>query len=260
MIALGENVETILKRYFKVVPDVMGHWFPGGKSAALHRHAGNIFGDKKFDEFLISAGIVATHLEYNRPMIFKYHAGQAHGSRASFRPGFGCTVSDAVTASCAAHPVFRTKLITAPDHGRRHVVDGGFTANNPALFALADALGPLGVPRSAIRILSVGTGEFPEKWRFLNSTFSAFRPAKTIMTLLGTSSNTVTVLQRLLFGDIYTLRINDTFGDSAYRTDFVESSVTKLETIFQLGRKSFEKHEADVREFFHGKDSSNGCR
>ena len=252
MIALGYTIDTVRQRYFEVAPDVMGRWFPRGKSAALHRHAENIFGDRKFEAFLIDIGIVATHLEYNRPMVFKRHAGQAHGSQASFQPGFGCTIADAVIASCAAHPIFKKKLVTTPDHGTRNVVDGGFTANNPALFALADTLGPLNVPRSALRILSVGTGQFPERRRLLNW----FKPIRTITTLLGTSSNTVTVLQKLLFRDVYMLRIDESFTD--IRTDFVESDNTKLRDIFQLGRRSFENHETELRNFFEAPQNEGG--
>ena len=249
MIALGEDVGTIKKRYFDIAPDVMGRWFPRGKSAALRGYATDIFGNRTFEDFLIDIGIVTTHLEYNRPMVFKRHVSQAHGSRGSFRPGFGCTIADAVMASCAAHPFFRKVAIATPDHGTRNVVDGGFTANNPALFALADVLGPLNIERPRTRILSVGTGQFPEKMRLL----SAFRPMKTLMTLLGTSSNTVNVLHDLLFGDVYMLRISQTFAD--IRTDFLESNLATLEKIFQLGRKSFEKYESDIRDFFGPSES-----
>lgn len=244
MIALGEDVDTIKKQYFDIAPDVMGRWFPWGKSAALRRYATDIFGSRTFDDFLIDIGIIATHLEYNRPMVFKRHVTQAHGSRGSFRPGFGCAIADAIMASCAAHPFFRRVEVATPDHGTRNVVDGGFTANNPALFALADVLGPLGIGRPRARILSIGTGQFPEKMRLLN----LVRPIKTLMTLLGTSSNTVNVLHDLLFGDIRMLRISDTFSD--IRTDFLESNRVTLEKIFQLGRKSFEKYESDIRVFF----------
>ena len=247
MVALGERVETVRELYFEVVPDIMGRWLPRTKSAALHRQAARIFGEKVFSDFLVDTGIVATHLEYNRPMIFKHHAGQAHGGHASFRSGFGCTIADAVIASCAAHPFFQKKVITTPDHGDRSVVDGGFTANNPALFALADALGPLRVPRAAVRIVSVGTGQFPARRRLLNSV----NLTRTIMTLLGTSSNTVTVIQKLLFRDVHMLRIDESFTD--IRTDFLESSDAKLKKIFQLGRRSFENHEAEIRRLFESR-------
>ena len=70
------------------------------------------------------------------------------------------------------------------------------------------------------------------------------------MTLLKTGSNTVEELRKLIFGDIRTVRIDDVFADDIYRTDFVEADPAKLKKVFQLGRKSFENREADLREFF----------
>ena len=71
MIALGDDVEkTIHDRYFDIAPDVMGRWFPGSKSAALEKHAKEIYGDKTFDNFVTNIGIVGTHLEFNRPTVF----------------------------------------------------------------------------------------------------------------------------------------------------------------------------------------------
>lgn len=244
MIALGEDITTINRRYFEIAPDVMSRWLPRSKSNALRRHARNVFGNKTFDDFLIDIGIVATHLEYSRPMVFKCHAGQAHGSRASFRPGFGCTIAEAVVASCTAHPVFRKARVVTPDHGIRNVVDGGFTANNPSLFAVADVLGPLNIPRSAVRILSIGTGQFPPRRRLWNSV----RSAKTIMTLLGAGSNAVAVLHGLLFRDMDMIRINEAF--TSIQTDFVDADRARLDKVFQLGRKSFEKYEPDIHRFF----------
>ena len=70
------------------------------------------------------------------------------------------------------------------------------------------------------------------------------------MTLSRTSSNTVDTLRDLFFPDIKTLRINESFTDRAYETDFMEHDPGKLKSIFQLGRKSFEGAEACLRDFF----------
>ena len=169
---------------------------------------------------------------------------------ASFLPGFGCKIADAVVSSCAAYPVFQKKHIKTPNHGDRDVIDGGFVANNPALFALTDALGPLEVERDDIRMLSIGTGSFPERWWAMRQLFAMASPAQTIMTLLKTSSNTVETLRGLLFKDINTLRIDDSYTDALYRTDFMEARPKQLKRIFQLGRKSFEGRERDLRTFF----------
>ncbi len=248
MIALGENISTIRKRYFAIVPHVMSRRLPRHRTAALEEWGRKIYEGAKFESFVTNVGIVATHLEFNRPMIFKTQIGMAHGSKASFEPGFGCSISDAVVGSCAAFPLFRKKTVATTNAGDRVVVDGGFSANNPTLFALTDALGPLGVEPQRIRLLSLGTGSFPQRWRLSTSLVGTAVP--TFRTLLQTSSNTVETLRRLLFPHITTLRINEAWSDSQYRTDFLESDRDKLSTIYQLGRKSFEEHEAALRSLF----------
>ena len=245
MIALGEGIEAILDRYREIVPDVMGRWLPGSKSRALERWARRIYGDRRFDAFATGVGIVATHLEYNRPMVFKNQVRQAHAGRGSFEPGFGCSIGEAVVASCAAFPVFAKRNLATEGSGRRTVVDGGFCANNPALFALTDATGALGIERRRIRLLSIGTGSYPERKR-LGATLVA-RATPTFATLLRTGSNTVEVLRKLLFPDVATLRIDDATTDERFRTDFVERDRGRLEAIHQLGRESFREREDRIR-------------
>ena len=179
---------------------------------------------------------------------FKRTVSQAHGRSSSFSPGFGCTIADAVIASSAAYPIFSRKRIDTKNGGIWTVVDGGYCANNPALFALTDALGPLGFSPGDVRLLSIGTGQFPERFRLLNRALSLFAP--TITMLLKTSSNTVEVLENLLFKDVLTLRINDGNTGSRYKTDFIESDVELLKQIFDLGRESFAARESDLRQFF----------
>ena len=96
------------------------------------------------------------HLEYNRPMVFKNHAGRAHAGRASFEPGFGCSIAEAVVASCAAFPVFGSRRwrLRAAAAGRWWTA--ALCANNPAHFALTDATEALGVERDRVRLLSAG--------------------------------------------------------------------------------------------------------
>ncbi len=196
---------------------------------------------KGFDAFLTNVGIVATHLEYNRPMVFKSHADQAHRRKESFRPGFGCSITNAVVASCAAFPFFRKKSVSTFNGGKRTVVDGGFCANNPSLFALTDAVGSLEVERERIRLLSLGTGSFPERNRLLARLFSTATP--TFSTLLQTSSNTVETLRQILFPDITTIRIDDAWTSRRYASDFMEHDVAKLGDVYDLGRESFARRE-----------------
>ena len=248
MIALGEDAEAIRRRYEEIVPDVMGRWLPCSKSAALRGWADRLYGDRRFDAFATGVGIVATHLENNRPLVFKNDIAGAHGGRASFEPGFGCRIGDAVVASCAAFPVFAKQALSIGNAGDGTLVDGGFCANSPALFALTDATGPLGVERSRIRLLSVGTGSFPERWRLSTRLLTGAAP--TFTTLLRTSSNTVETLRKLLFADVRTIRIDDARTGRRYRTDFIERDRAKLRAIYQAGRESFAAREDEIRAFF----------
>ena len=253
MIALGDAVEpTIADRYFELAPDVLGPLLARNKTDALKRHSERIYGERTFEDFKLDVGVLATHSESDRPMVFKkivHQAGEGPGGFLSCR---GMKIADAIMASCAAHPFLKQKRIDLANHGERTALDGGFTANNPTLFAIADATGPLGVAREDIRILSVGTGSYPESRRWTRRIIAGIRPLKTYMTLSRTSSNTVDTLRELFFPDVRTLRINDAFTERAYETDFMEHDPRKLRAIYQLGRKSFERAEAQVREFFEG--------
>ena len=253
LIALKTPVDEIRKHYLKLAPDVMSRWLPRRKSKALRDRVGEVFGDKKFDAFSTNIGIVATHLSDNNPRIFKRHADQALGRRRSFEPGFGCTIADAVVASCAAYPFFRSHRIDT-SYGESDLADGGFVANNPALFALADALGPLHQSRSAIRLLSIGTGRFSEKRNFLQRWLFKLGVVRTLTPLLVANASTVPPLRKALFNDIHWMRIDDAFPKEQNRTSFTESNPKTLAAIYQLGRQSFGEREAEVRTFF-GLDS-----
>ena len=247
MIALDEDVRTITERYRRIVPDVMGRRLPGSKSRALERWGREIYGERKFDAFVTDVGIVATHLEYNRPMVFKNDRGRAHAGSASFEPGFGCTIAEAVVASCAAFPVFGKQTLETSG-ATRTVVDGGYCANSPALFALTDATDALGVERDRIRLLSVGTGSYPGRRRAVMGIVKTAVP--TFATLLRTGSNTVETLRGLLYADVQTVRIDHTTTDDRLRTDFVERDAAKLEAIYEFGRESFREREAEVGRLF----------
>ncbi|MEW6121902.1 MAG: patatin-like phospholipase family protein [Pseudomonadota bacterium] len=106
-------------------------------------------------------GIVTTKWEIERPMIFKGSIEQAHGRKGSFQPGFGVKIADAVQASCSAFPFFSPKTITTGKGDEIKLVDGGYCANNPTLYAIADATRALNVPHKDLRVISIGVGVYP---------------------------------------------------------------------------------------------------
>ena len=73
-------------------------------------------------------------------MIFKSNVNQAHGSKGSFLPGFGCKLLTAILASSAAYPIFSPIVVKTENRGDIKTVDGGFVANNPSLYAAIDLL------------------------------------------------------------------------------------------------------------------------
>ena len=267
LIALGNNVEQIIEHYFCSIPDVMESRGRSSRSRKrrsrkLKEHAGKIFGDAKFDAFQVDIGIVAMHYDYARPMIFKSSINQAHGSRGTFAPGFGCNISEAIVASCAAYPYFDRVVVETVNQGSPEQMDGGFVGNNPALFALADATKAFGKPLEAIRILNLGVGEYPNAplgWFDRISrdgwTYKLFEhvgwPYKLIEKVLSGNTNTIDQLTRVLFPDVKVVRVNDSFTDNQYSTNFLESDKKKLRKIMDLGRQSFGKYEADVKSLFN---------
>jgi patatin-like phospholipase/acyl hydrolase len=140
MLALGYTVDAIHDLYKKHVPAIMRQRKPREKSAALAHLAKTVFGKSTFKDVKTGVGIVATRWELERPMIFKGSVAQAHGRYATFIPGFGCTIADAVQATCSAYPFFKKHTITTGDGKRVELIDGGYCANNPTLYAIADAV------------------------------------------------------------------------------------------------------------------------
>ena len=243
MIAIGDEVDEISQRYFEIIPDVMGRKFPKRKTERLNFHGQQIFADKTFKAFVTNIGIVTTDLELNRPMVFKSDVSQAHGMASSFSAGFGCQILDAVIASSAAYPIFKKKELQTTA-GQKVLVDGGFSANNPALLALTDATGPLKLERSKLRLVSIGTGSYPTK----KSIFDNISVTATISRLLGTNAATVDGLRKLLFSDVATVRINNSYTAENLRTNFVETDTALLHRIYERGRISFGESESDLME------------
>ncbi len=159
-------------------------------------------------------------------MIFKATVAQAHGRRSTFVPGFGCTIAQAVQASCSAYPFFK-KMSVATSKGESVVlIDGGYCANNPTLYAIADAVNALQKPVSALRVVSIGVGVYPEppKWG-LSWLIKRFISVQLLQKTLNVNTASMEQLREILFKDIQTVRINDTFERPEMATDFMESNL-----------------------------------
>lgn len=251
LIALGYEVEQIHQLYKEHVPNIMMHRTRHGKSAALAELAQKVFDKKTFENVKTGIGIVATKWVIERPMVFKGDVTQAHGRAGTFKPGFGVSIADAVQASCSAYPFFDRKTIETASGDRVELVDGGYCANNPTLYAIADAVTAMNKPHRDLRVVSVGVGVYPEPKRGLLMRFAKryLLSVQLLQKTLEINTQSMEQLREILFKDIKTIRISDTFEKPEMATDFMEHNLDKLNILRQRGSESFASREGDLREF-----------
>lgn len=250
LIALGKSVEEIHGVYRNHVPTVMRAGSPPARSQALEKVADRVFGDADFEDLKTGLGVVAARWDFEKPMIFKGSVGQAHGRRATFLPGFTFSISEAVQASCSAYPFFERKVLTTETGDQIELVDGGYCANNPTLFAIADCVKALEKEYQDLRVVSVGVGVYPEPKRFgWPWLVRQLRSVQLLQKTLNINTISMDQLRSVLFPEVPTLRINETFERPEMATDLMEHDLEKLNMLYQRGRESFAKHETALREF-----------
>lgn len=251
LIALGHGVDAILELYRKHVPAVMAHKTAPARSAALKTLASEVFGDATFGDVKTGVGVVTAKWLTERPMIFKGSVAQAHGRLGTFVPGFGVSIADAVKASCSAYPFFERTVVRTSMGEEIELIDGGYCANNPTLYAIADALQALKRDRKDIRLVSVGVGVYPDPkpgllmWlakRYLVS-------VQLLQKTLEINTQSMDQLRQILFPDVPTVRISDSYVTPEMATDLLEHDLKKLGTLFQRGRESFASREKQLREY-----------
>jgi len=184
-------------------------------------------------------------------MIFKTSGTQAFKGKATFMPGFDCMIAEALLASSAAFPFFRRQHVVTGNQGSPEVIDGGFVANNPTLFAIADALQALKANRNDIRVLSVGVGHYnePQKRWYSRLVFSLF-PFKMMSKQFAANTNTIEIMRALFFSDIKCVRIDAAYPDRQYDTDLLEANPQKLRKLFVLGQESCRDREEEINEIY----------
>lgn len=251
MLALGHSVDEVHELYKKYVVSIMALKSPSAKSARLKALADEVFGDKKFEEIKTGIGIVATKWLNDRPMVFKASKEQAHGRLGTFKPGFGCTIADAVQASCSAYPFFEKKMVST-HLGNFELVDGGYCANNPTLYALADVIGPLGQERANVRLVSIGVGEYPApKPKLFSKMWWAERlqSVTLLQKTLEINTQSMDQLRAILFKDVQTIRISEAYTQPEMATDLFEHDMAKLNILFVRGGESYSKAEQQLKSF-----------
>jgi len=251
LIALGHSVDSILELYRKHVPTVMSQKTASARSMALKKLASEVFGDAMFTDVKTGIGIVTAKWLTELPMIFKGSVAQGHGRAGTFVPGFGVSIADAVKASCSAYPFFERTIVRTSMGEDIELIDGGYCANNPTLYAIADAVEALRTDRRDIRLVSVGVGTYPEPkpgllmWLAKKYLVSVQLLQKT----LEINTKSMDQLRQILFHDVPTIRISDCYVSPEMATDLLEHDLKKLDVLFQRGRESFASREQQLRDY-----------
>ena len=252
LIALGYSVDEVHELYKSHVPVVMQDLPKEARSAALSKLAREVFGDKTFADVRTGLGIVSAKWISERPMIFKGNIDQAHGRKGTFVPGFGVALADAIEASCSAYPFFDRKVVTTAAGDAVELIDGGYCANNPTLYAIADAVVAMQKAPGDLRVVNVGVGAYPEpKPSSLKMWFAKkyIVSVQLLQKTLEINTQSMDQLRQILFKDIHTVRISDTFEKPEMATDLLEHDLVKLNILRQRGAESFATRETILRDF-----------
>lgn len=248
LIALGYRVEQIHDLYRNHVPRIMKRRTAAAKTLALVELAHEVFKDKTFADVTTGVGVVSTRWLTERPMIFKGSVEQAHGRKGTFVPGFGVSIADAVQASCSAYPFFERKVVTTSAGDKIELIDGGYCANNPTLYAIADAVMTLKRDRKDIRVLNVGVGVYPEpKAGVVKRLVTKWTAVQLLQKTLEINTQSMDQLRTVLFKDVQTIRISDTYDKPEMATDLLEHNLDKLNILRQRGSESFASREEELR-------------
>jgi predicted patatin/cPLA2 family phospholipase len=250
LLALGHDVEAIHKLYCEHVPKIMKKRSAKGRSAALKALGETVYEKKTFEDVKTGLGVVTTKWQIETPMIFKGSVAQAHGRVGTFKPGFGCTISDAVQASCSAYPYFKRQIVKTAMGDHIELVDGGYCANNPTLYGIADAVAALKYDPSDCRVLSIGCGNYPrpkEGWH--KRLYRRVLPTLPVLDkTMAINVASMEQLRLILFKDVQTVRINDTFERPEMATDLFEHNLQKLNDLRQRGAESYASREEDIKQ------------
>ncbi|MDD1946587.1 patatin-like phospholipase family protein [Pseudomonas carnis] len=250
LIALGYETDQIHALYTAHVPRVMSSRSATARTVALRDLAAEVFQDKTFEDVKTGVGIVATRWMTERPMIFKGSVTQAHGRKGTFSSGFGVNIAEAVQASCSAYPFFERTVVVTSAGDKIELIDGGYCANNPTLFAIADATVALKIERKDIRVVNVGVGIYPEpKPGLLMRIAKKWLAVQLLQKTLEINTQSMDQLRDVLFKDIPTIRISDSFERPEMATDLLEHDLDKLNILRQRGSESFATREAQLRDF-----------
>jgi len=139
----------------------------------LRNEMENIFGTKQLRDTKTNVIVTATCLDQFCHRVFSSFPTNEDGDNQF-------TAVDVALASSAAPTYFEP---VTPQSQERSYVDGGLWANSPSLISILYANRYLNIPVKSMKVLSVGTGDFPQG--VLKNHFNNFRTlsAQTIKTI-----------------------------------------------------------------------------
>lgn len=248
-IAFGIPISKVTELYRERGPSIFRpkRWAFGGtvaprySSEPLREALVSVFEDAALSDARTRLVIPATDIGNGDVHVFK----SAYDEK--FVRDRNVKVVDAVLASCSAPSYFAPSKV-----GPYQLSDGGLWANNPSLVAVTEALTRLGAERSAIRLLSVGTGigknYYPfvnadKKWGFLNG----WGISKFISMLLNLQAATASNITQLILDKHQFVRVN-------FESDLPLSldDIGTLDDLISRADKDFTHNSAAIRQLLGG--------
>jgi patatin-like phospholipase/acyl hydrolase len=248
-IAFGIPISKVTELYRKEGPRIFSprRWSLGGTIASryssdpLRTALTAVFEDATLADAKTRLVIPATDIGNGGVHVFK----SAYDEK--FVRDRNVKVVDAVLASCSAPSYFAPARV-----GPYQLSDGGLWANNPSLVAVTEALTRLGAERSAIRLLSVGTGigknYYPltnadKKWGFL----TGWGISKFISMLLNLQAATASNVTQLILDKHQSVRVN-------FESDLPLSldDVGTLDDLISRADRDFTHNSAAIRQLLGG--------
>jgi len=249
LIALGYQVDDIRKLYSTYFPEVMSASGRAERTARLSQLADEVFKNLTFEDVKTNLGVVATRWTNEQPMIFKSFVNSSRVGSDTLFPGTGVRISEAVQASCSAYPFFLRKVVSTNTGEKIELIDGGYSANNPTLYAICDAVETFGIERKSMNVISVGVGIYrePGQGRMIRFLKKHLVSLQLLQKTLNINSQSMERLRSTLFKDVNTIRINKNFNKQSIATGMLERDMDKLDLLWNEGRKSVADHACDLR-------------
>ena len=258
LLAGGRSVDDVFAIYKKYIPAIMGKTSVKSRTTGLKQCASEVFKDMDYSTLKTNVGIVAVRCDSNRPLIFKNNIDFAFGGKGTFKPGFDVPLADAVIGSCSAHPFFEKHRVCLKSEGATEeidIIDGGFVANDPSLFAIVDAVCARKIPREQVKVLSVSTGDFVSpnagvigalKDKVAKDMLEFDRNLMDIV--MKANANNLSFLRSVSFPEVDCVRVHEVNNDRDLTTHFLEKNLEKLLKIRKAGYARFTSFEVEIKE------------